>query len=172
MAERLFFALWPGEAQCLALAQVQRQLPLPLGRPTHPLDIHLTLVFLGPAKPDQRQCAEAAAGRVQSPSFEVTLDRVGSFPRARVLWCGAEQAPAPLTSLVHSLQSELAGCGFAIDRRPYQPHATLARKAPPLALRLLDQPIHWPVDNFVLAAGQEGPPPRYRIFRRWNLAPA
>jgi len=86
MAERLFFALWPGEAQCQALAQVQRQLPVPFGRPTHPLDIHLTLVFLGPATPEQRQCAEAAAGRVQNPSFEVILDRVGSFPRARVLW--------------------------------------------------------------------------------------
>ncbi len=169
MAERLFLALWPGAAQRLALARVQGALPLRAGRPTHPEDIHLTLVFLGPASPEQRQCAEIAAGRVRGCPFELTLDRVGSFPRARVLWCGADAAPPALAALVLALRSELAGCGFALDDRPYRPHATLARKAPALEARTLDPPIRWPVDSFVLACGQEGPPPRYRILRRWSL---
>ncbi|MFZ1574594.1 MAG: RNA 2',3'-cyclic phosphodiesterase [Chromatiaceae bacterium] len=169
MAERLFLALWPGVAQRLALARVQGALPPRAGRPTHPEDIHLTLVFLGPASSEQRQCAEAAAGRVRGQPFELTLDRVGSFPRARVLWCGADTAPPPLAGLVLALRAALAGCGFALDERPYRPHATLARKAPALEARTLNPPIRWPVDSFVLARGQEGPPPRYRILRRWSL---
>ena len=167
MTERLFLALWPGVAQRLALARVQGALPPRAGRPTHPEDIHLTLVFLGPASPEQRQCAEAAAGRVRGQPFELTLDRMGSFPWARVLWCGADTAPPALAGLV--LRAGLAGCGFALDERPYRPHATLARKASALEARTLDPPIRWPVDSFVLACGQEGPPPRYRILRRWSL---
>lgn len=176
MAERLFFALWPGVAQRLALAGVQRDLgalaPRPAGHParwTHPEDIHLTLVFLGSASPDQRRCAEAAAGRVRATAFALSMDRVGSFPRARVLWCGTAVALVPLVELVGSLRRELGSCGFTLDQRPYAPHATLARNARPLATRLLDQPIPWPVEDFVLAAGQEGPPPRYRILGRWPL---
>ncbi|MBP8285117.1 MAG: RNA 2',3'-cyclic phosphodiesterase [Chromatiaceae bacterium] len=169
MTERLFLALWPGAAQRLALARVQGVLPLRIGRPTHPEDIHLTLVFLGPADPEQRHCAEMAAGRVRGGPFELTLDRVGSFPRARVLWCGADTASPPLAALVLALRSELASCGFVLDDRPYRPHATLARKAPALEARTLDPPIRWPVASFVLACGQEGPPPRYRILRRWSL---
>ncbi len=169
MTERLFLALWPGVAQRLALARVQGALPPRAGRPTHPEDIHLTLVFLGPASPEQRQCAEAAAGRVRGQPFELTLDRMGSFPRARVLWCGADTASPALAGLVLALRAGLAGCGFALDERPYRPHATLARKASALEARTLDPPIRWPVDSFVLACGQEGPPPRYRILRRWSL---
>ena len=94
---------------------------------------------------------------------------MGSFPRARVLWCGADTAPPPLAGLVLALRAGLVGCGFALDERPYRPHATLARKAPALEARTLNPPIRWLVDSFVLACGQEGPPPRYRILRRWSL---
>ncbi len=169
MAKRLFLAIWPGAAKRLALSQVQDTLLARAGRPTHPEDIHLTLVFLGLASPEQRQCAEEAAGRVRGLPFDLTLDRLGSFPRARVLWCGADTAPPPLANLVLALRAELAGCGFALDDRPYRPHATLARKAPALEGRTLETPIRWPVDSFVLAYGQEGSPPRYRILRCWNL---
>ena len=170
MAKNLFLALWPGAGQRLALSQLQYQLPPQAGRrSTHPEDIHLTLVFLGPATLEQRQCVEAAAGRVRGLPFELILDRLGSFPRARVLWCGTEFAPPALSDLVLALRAELAGCGFALDNRPYRPHATLARKAPTLEARTLEIPIRWRVDSFVLACGQEGPPPRYRLLRRWYL---
>jgi RNA 2',3'-cyclic 3'-phosphodiesterase len=169
MAKNLFLAIWPGAMERLALSRLRDTLSLQAGHPTHPEDIHLSLVFLGLASPDQRRCAEAATGRVRNPCFELSLDRLGSFPRARVQWCGADIAPPALTDLVTALRAELAGCGFLLDNRPYRPHATLARKAPAVAGRILEIPIRWTVDSFVLASGQEGPPPRYRILRRWFL---
>lgn len=171
MAERFFFALWPGAAQRLGLVRVRRDLPDHGGRDTHPEDLHLTLFFLGELDVERRACAEAAADGVQGMAFSLTLDRVGAFPRARILWCGASESPPPLLDLVEALNDGLRGCGLRPERRPYVAHATLARKARPLPARSLDDPIRWPVKEFVLAAGREGAPPRYRVLRRWPLAP-
>jgi 2'-5' RNA ligase len=170
VAERLFFALWPGDDQRRALTRVQRALPPHHGRDAHPDDLHITLVFLGELDPEQRACAEAAADAVQGESFVLTLNRFGCFPRPRVLWCGADEHPPPLLDLVGALNRGLDPCHIRLDRRPYSPHATLARNAPPLRSFLLDAPIPWPVDGFVLATSREGGPPRYRVLRRWRLA--
>jgi 2'-5' RNA ligase len=135
----------------------------------HPEDIHLTLVFLGQATLEQRACIQRAADLLRAEPFELVLDRIGCFPRARVLWCGADICPPPLEELVGSLSSALEPCGFAAERRRYLPHATLVRKSIPVESRPLEQSISWRVDGFVLACGQNGPPPRYRILRRWPL---
>lgn len=171
MTERLFFALWPGDAQRRALTRVQGGLPFPAGREAHPLDIHLTLVFLGPVGLRQRGCAEQAAAQVRGHAFELILDRVGSFPRSCTRWCGIDSCPQPLKDLVGALNNALGNCGFVPESRPFRPHITLARKAAVLESRLLEHPIQWPVEEFVLAYSQGGPPPRYRIAHRWSLRP-
>lgn len=170
MAERFFFALWPGEEQRLALVDARRALPSYGGRDVHPQDLHLTLFFLGEIDAGQRVCAEAAAQGVRAAPFMLTLDHIGSFPRAGILWCGADASPQPLLMLVRSLGEGLRRCGFRPERRPYVPHATLARKARPLSARALETPISWPVDEFVLALGREGGAPRYSMLGRWPLA--
>ncbi len=173
MTERLFFALWPGPAERAALDRLQRGLPRRGGRPTHPEDLHLTLAFLGEVTPGQRTCCEAAADAVYSPPFTLHLDCVGHWPRPRILWCGARQAPAQLLALVGDLTGRLHPCGFPGERRPYAAHLTLARQVagfdgPPKAVA--EWSLGWPVTGFVLAAGRDGPPPRYRVLRRWGLA--
>ena len=170
MTERLFFALWPGAEQRAALAQVQGDLVRRDARKTHPDDLHITLVFLGDVAPEGRACAEAAGERVGGRAFELALDRIGCYPRARVLWCGPSAPPSALLELVGALERELRGCGFSPERRPYAPHTTLARKARPLAARPLVAPISWLVAEFVLVIAGDGPPPRYRVLRRWPLA--
>jgi 2'-5' RNA ligase len=171
VADRLFFALWPGEAQRLALTRVQRVLPAHHGRDAHPEDLHVTLVFLGDLDAERRACAETVADQVRGRPLVLNLDRVGCFPRARVLWCGADHCPDPLLDLVGALNRGLRDCRIRLDHRPYTPHATLARKARPLHGYSLEVPITWPVDHFVLATSQEGGPPRYRVLRRWPLVP-
>ena len=171
-SERLFFALWPDDKTRAALARVQRDLAPRKGRQVHPEDIHMTVVFLGPATPERRVCAERIATEVEACQgfvpFELMLDRIGSFPRARVFWCGASVCPPPLLDLVGSLNRGLADCGFVPERLPYRPHVTLARKVQPVEARDQPQPIRWRVDELVLVTGT-GAVPRYRVVRRWKL---
>lgn len=172
MTERLFFALWPGERQRGALTRVQQdELPDHRGRRTHPEDLHITLVFLGDLDPQRRACAEEAADRVRAAPFSLSLNRFGCFPRARVLWCGASERPQSLLDLLHALNSGLLGCGFRPERRPFEPHVTLARKARPLPTRELEHPVAWPVSDFALVIAKPGERPRYRVERTWSLIP-
>lgn len=171
MAERLFFALWPGEAERAGLVRLQHRLLRHGERPTHPEDLHLTLAFLGAVPPERRACCEAAGDGIDARPFVLSLSRVGFWPRPRILWCGPPAPPAPLLTLVRDLTDRLRPCGFPGERRPYAAHITLARKV--AARGRPDDPtipawhLRWPITGFVLAASGEGPPPRYRVLRRW-----
>ncbi len=169
-AEHLFFALWPPEETRGALVALQRDLPAD-GRATHPLDIHLTLVFMGHLAAGARACAERVAEGVRAAPFDLAIDQVGYWVRPHILWGGPATTPAPLARLVKDLQDGLARCGLEPERRPYAAHVTLYRKARPASFRPLDRPIPWPVREFVLARSGRAPQaPRYEILRRWPLA--
>jgi 2'-5' RNA ligase len=168
---RWFFAIWPDAAASVALAARLPALPPSGARPPHPDDLHLTLGFLGPLAPATLGCVEQAAARVRGVSFELAIDRVGHFRRARVLWCGPTLTPDPLSALVADLWGQLGVCGLSPDPRPYQAHITLARRVvhPPPAPEWPDA-VRWIAREFVLAAGSGGPGPRYRIRGRWPLS--
>jgi len=169
-SERLFFALWPSPEVRERLAAVDTELPARHGRPVHPQDRHITLVFLGEVGPERRSCAEQAADRVRADRFELEIDHRGYWRRPRILWCGPSRTPDALLRLVESLQRELAVCGFEPETRPYAPHVTLARKSPPAAAGPLSRAIPWRVEELVLVRSVEGgPPPRYEVLRRWSL---
>jgi 2'-5' RNA ligase len=172
MTERLFFALWPDAQLRAALRRLQNDLPLHGGRPTHPQDLHLTLAFLGDVPAERRACYEAAADDIRGAPFEVRLERVGHWPRPRILWCGPQANPPELAALVQSLEAALRPCGFAGEDRAYAAHLTLARKVTTPPAPLAAWHADWRVDGFVLAAGCGGPAPRYRVLRRWNLSAA
>jgi len=155
----------------MVLTRVQRELPHYQGRKTHPEDLHLTLVFLGDLGVEGRACAEEVAGRIRVAPFALKLDRLGGFPRARILWCGASERPRSLLDLVQALNNGLAGCGFRPERRTFRPHVTLARKAWPLPMRGVEPPVVWPVSGFALVIARPGECPRYRVERSWSLVP-
>jgi 2'-5' RNA ligase len=170
VSERLFFALWPGDAERSALARLQGSLALQGTRPTHPADIHLTLVFLGALPPERRACCEAAADLVQAAPFAIPLSRVGLWPRPRILWCGPAVTPPELLTLADGLAEALVPCGVPRETRPYAAHITLARRARAEIDPRREWSLTWPVTGFVLAASRPGPPPRYRVLRRWALS--
>ncbi|MBK1700814.1 RNA 2',3'-cyclic phosphodiesterase [Thiococcus pfennigii] len=172
MTERLFLALWPGAAVRRTLAALVRGAAAAHGRPTHPADLHLTLVFLGPLGESHRRCVEQVADALHAAPFRLRLERLGHWRGPRVLWCAPNETPAGLVRLVDGLNAGLTDCGLALERRPYRPHVTLARQvgADPPDERPI-APIDWPVGDFVLAGGSGGGPPRYRIHRRWPLRP-
>lgn len=169
MAERWFFGLWPDPLTGAALAARARPLIPPSSRAAHPLDLHLTLRFLGELDPEALRAAEAVGDAVQAGHFRLRIDRVGWFPRSRVLWCAPSQAPDALCDLVARLEQALTAHGLPPETRPYRPHLTLARKFRLEGPLVWDEPVLWEASEFVLARGLAGQVPRYAAARRWPL---
>jgi 2'-5' RNA ligase len=169
--QRLFFALWPPAGLSQEIQRLGQRVQGHGGRAHQLADLHMTLVFLGPVKAEQLPCIEQAAAAIRAESFTLTLDQIDFWPRPRILLLGGSETPAPLAGLVSNLQAGLRPCGFKPERRPFKPHVTLARKARSVAASVLESPLQWPVDEFVLAGsslGREGG--RYQVLKRWGLA--
>ncbi len=164
---RLFFALWPDDVVRMQLACAADHWTR---CPVAAANLHMTLVFLGGCTAEELQCSRTAAAGVVAEGFELTLDCLGGWSRARVQWLGPSGVPAVLPELVVQLQQVLAGCGFALEQRPYVPHVTLARKVRKPESRSGLEAVHWPVRDFVLVesvsvrGGVE-----YRVLDRWPL---
>lgn len=72
--------------------------------------------------------------------------------------------------MVARLEEALTTRGFAPEGRSFRAHITLARKVrrpPPIDW---GDPVPWLARELVLAAGQEGQVPRYRVRRAWSLS--
>lgn len=140
--QRLFVALEVPATWQRLLGQLQEDLrtaiaqdlgeEAPRLRWTRPEGIHLTLKFLGET-PRKRIAAvdyalrEAVAG---AQPFRLSLGKTGSFDDrrgARVLFAGIEGDIERLVELARKVDSSLGQAEFPRERRPLQPHLTLAR---------------------------------------------
>ncbi|MES9862360.1 MAG: RNA 2',3'-cyclic phosphodiesterase [Candidatus Thiodiazotropha sp. LLP2] len=169
--QRLFFALWPSAEVRDQLHNCLEEGPSVKGRPHHPADLHMTLVFLGQVESQQMACIRQAAEEIDVQSFSMEIEHSGYWPRPKIVWAAPESTPQPLTQLVDGLKHKLVSCGFEPEARPYQPHVTLYRKAQHHLPWHLEKPIPWEVSEFVLAtSNQPGPKKnRYQILDRWPL---
>lgn len=171
---RLFFALWPDADVRARLNAVAGQ-SVTAGRRTLPTAFHMTLVFLGERDPGSYARILTAPDGLACPAFDLYLDRLGYFPRARVLWLGPDDIPPELSALFVKLNERLACAGAAADGREadpvrYRPHVTLARKAvPPTAqARAAVTPVRWRVNGFALVESNPGlGPSSYQVLKRW-----
>ena len=101
-------------------------------RLVRPEGIHLTLKFLGNIDASRVQpiAAALAAASARHTPFRLTLTAPGFFPnadRARVLWIGVGGELRPLIDLQRDVDETLAALGFAAEKRPFNPHLTIAR---------------------------------------------
>jgi RNA 2',3'-cyclic 3'-phosphodiesterase len=166
---RLFFALWPDESARGALAAHARQVAGRCGgRPVPAANLHLTLVFLGEVDPARIEALRRAAAGVAAESFDLALDLVGGFRRARVAWAGCRLAPPPLLALQSALEERVRDAGFSPDARPFAPHLTLARNVrEPLEAQAIGA-VGWRADAFALVESARGEG-AYRTLAEWPL---
>jgi 2'-5' RNA ligase len=167
---RVFFALWPESGVRDALAVLARDVRMECGgRATRPDTIHLTLFFVGEVERNRISDLQVAADAVRSAPFELVIDRLGYFRRARIAWAGAA-CPAALASLVTQLTGQLAVQGIESEDRPYVPHITLAREAVHKPTRTSFDPVIWRARDFVLVESvRAGSASAYEIVQRWGL---
>src|SRR5437868_2926476 len=130
-ARRLFFALWPPDALRRRLADECAALVLASGgKPTPPLNFHVTLVFVG-EQPEERFDDIVAAGAATSASaFTLGFRHAESWSRSKVLVLPAAQTPVELAALVDRLRINLLDRQIHLRLEEYRPHLTLARKLP------------------------------------------
>lgn len=144
---RLFYALWPDDATRNALLQIQASMR---GRLIRYENLHMTLAFLGQQPVSLLPTLTDILTHLPKLDIVLTLDRAGYFPRNRVAWAGAHQAPEALTALYHRLMQSLAQHGIASDTQSnFKPHVTLARdaSAPP---DIPFTPIRWQANQVAL----------------------
>lgn len=101
-------------------------------RLVRPEGIHLTLKFLGSIDASRvpRIADALAAASARHKPFRLTLAEPDFFPnadRARVLWIGVGGELRPLRDLQRDVDETLAALGFAAEKRPFNPHLTIAR---------------------------------------------
>lgn len=169
---RLFFALWPDEDLRRKLAGTGRVCgDACRGRTLPSRNLHLTLAFLGEVHSHRVDALRRIGATLSAPSFELVLDRVGHFPRARIVYAGASTVPPALRALVAQIAAALAVGGFRVEAREFVPHVTLvrdARAAPPTAT--LDPPLVWQVRHIRLVESVRTPDGQmYRPVSRFIL---
>jgi 2'-5' RNA ligase len=146
---RLFFALDPPPDVRRQVATLQRGLAVS-GRAVPAANFHVTLAFLGMQPPAVIPAAAAVAAGLEFPACEVTLDRIGGFRRAGVLWLGASEIPEALQGFQHELVGALLAAGIGHDRKPWKFHLTLYRKMRSLPPTMDPVAIRWRLDGFRL----------------------
>lgn len=171
VAERLFFALWPGAAVSAELSEAGKRLyGICGGRRTRVETIHLTLVFLGDVEPERIDNLRVLAGGVRAPAFAFNLTRLGWWAHNRIAWAAPDETPEELVLLTDALRERLLGAGFHFDTKPFVPHITMLRKAECGKKPLPSVAIEWRVEDFVLvrSVAREGGSV-YEVAGRWPL---
>lgn len=134
---RLFIGLWPDDAAANELSAWAHDLHVRCGgRMMRPEDLHLTLAFLGHTTPDQAGTLIDAVTEWSVPIQAFSLDCVGRFERARVVWAGCSDARSVtwLYTLYDTLWDRLVDMGWCRPDSTFVPHVSLLRSAGPCDL--------------------------------------
>lgn len=168
--ERLFFALWPDAGLRECCARLTRDLDVGGGKCVPGVNLHITVCFLGSVDRATRGCVENAMDTVRAAPTTLTLDRLGYFPKPRVLWVGASIVPEPIKTLAHVVDRLARNCGVRTDTRPFVPHMTLCRnvrRPPPMSAI---EPLSWPVTMLALVKSDTRESGAiYTVLRTWPL---
>jgi 2'-5' RNA ligase len=147
---RLFFALRPEPDTLQGIVSIQQLLASGRGRPVPRERLHATLLFLGNQEHDEFQQIQETATELEFPICGFTLDRVGHFPRAAVVWLGSNSIPQALQSFQHRLSQALEAAGLVFERRDWRLHVTLYRDLRKRPAKIDFKPVKWSPRRFCL----------------------
>ncbi|MEI2417005.1 RNA 2',3'-cyclic phosphodiesterase [Orrella sp. JC864] len=123
---RCFIALAPDARTRERLAD------LPIARPARRVafdDLHLTVAFLGPVRPDQGHALAHALPELAAPLPELAFLNLALWPSAARPQVQVAQYdyPEALRALVAHVQTVLRRLQLPVETRKFRPHVTLAR---------------------------------------------
>lgn len=145
---------------------------------TAPSDYHVTLVFLG-AIPKERlekiiQLLENLSN--EASSFPLELNELGQFgtkERPRVFFAKPSES-RPLMHLREKVKESVLSAGHPVEKRPFHPHMTIARKwnaDQPYAEQspLRKEPYVMEVSSIALFEIRPKEAPRYHTIKQFTL---
>ena len=183
---RLFFALWPDEAQRAALVEATGETVRGCGgRPVPESSLHVTLAFLGsvpgPRLADLSDLAQRTAATFPGDALPlgIALQGFEYWAKPQVLAVLERGAPADLaptsgaSQLACALTTTAVAAGFSPDLKPFHAHVTVARKVA-RAPQLRDMPeVRWRFDSFALLESRTLPEgPVYSVVGSYLLGSA
>jgi len=150
--------------QCQAMAPDFRWVPV--------ANLHLTVRFIGGV---DRQLVEAIADRLAEAHltpFDLELGELGTFKRGRlvrVAWLGLASGGEPAQGIAAQVEAACVSAGLEAEKRPFQPHLTLARSRARFGAALPSLPDAprlrpWKADELVLYQSHLGP--RGSVYER------
>jgi len=101
-----------------------------------PVNLHLTLVFIGETPADNVQIISSAIEKALIPHiapFSLTFSKTGCFKHSNkeLWWIGTERDDVHIDTLKtirRRINEELSSQGISFDNRPFNPHITLGRE--------------------------------------------
>jgi 2'-5' RNA ligase len=159
---RLFFALWPTNAERQALAAAtQAQIAAAQGRAVPLANLHVTLAFLGDVAAarlgELADLGREVAASWKGPSpIELSFERLACWRRPQLL-CVLERAPGESAALLaEALKSAALAAGFAPDLKPFRAHVTVARKVVQPRSAAPIETVTWESAAFALVESRSG----------------
>ena len=159
---RVFFALWPSDAERRALAAAtQAQIEAAAGRAVPLADLHVTLAFLGDVAAarlgELAGLGQQVAVSWQGPiPIELSFERLACWRRPQIL-CVLERAPGePAALLAGALKRAALAAGFAPDLKPFRAHVTVARKVVQLRSAAAIEKVTWESAALALVESRGG----------------
>jgi 2'-5' RNA ligase len=131
--------------------------------------LHLTLAFIGQLEDSRAELVARMLDAMPADPFFWTLDRVGGFERARVLWAGGKDEPR-LKALARMVRRGLDAEAVHYDRKPFSAHVTLLRNVTRVSGFLLAAPIAWHVTRPRLVVSERSADGDIR-YRCWDGRP-
>ena len=175
---RVFFAVWPDPDVRAALEMLARDCAARTGgRAPDPANLHVTLAFIGNVDAGGVAMLREIGCNAATPAapFALVLDRIGAFHKQEIAWLGCSRVNEAMRALADALFSQLAAAGFELERRPFRPHVTLARRARTRALDFagggaLAAPVVWNVSSLTLNGSTHAQGAlRYVAIESWPL---
>jgi RNA 2',3'-cyclic 3'-phosphodiesterase len=158
---RLFFALWPDEAQRAALNHATAKAVRGCGgRPVPAANLHVTVCFLGSVPAARLTELDGVARRIaasRTPAAPLALEfvRLEHWVRPQLL-CAltAVREPAAASAVAQDLADALGdateAAGFSPDLKPFRAHVTVARKVVKARFDERIGPVRWEFAAFAL----------------------
>jgi len=169
--QRLFYALWPSAAERDLMAGAAAGLALADGaRLVAPQNYHLTVAFVGAARPAQVERLRQVGAAQASARFALAFDAYEYWPKPEIVVAAARATPAALEVLWRELHAALATAEFVLEPKRLRPHVTLARRVAAQPKLPVLPAFTWNPAALCLVRSEPGAAPAaYTVVDRWPL---